>query len=372
VGFALTLFGAGDNAGMRIAVVGAGVAGLTAALALQRDGHEVLVHEQAEALRDAGFGLNLWTNAGSLLVGLGVDIPGEPYDHISFRAGGRHRATMRLPAPGQPHMNVERGALLRAILAQLGSDTVRFGSSVGTAQDLLDAGADLVVAADGVGSRLRPDAATRQRRSRPWAVWQAVIPAGADLIEPGGGAVVLGQRRFYGIWRHRAGELCWFVEEPSLPVDATSADVLAAAASDEDPLVRSVAELTPVDRIGQWLARDRRPTKHVVGDRIVAIGDAAHPMLPCIGQGACTSIEDGVALALSLRGRSIDAGLDRYLRWRLPITRVRVATAHFACTLRRPSPIASTVADTPLGIPFAHASGAWMRLVNRADRRLMD
>ena len=294
------LRGAVDNAEMRIAVVGAGVAGLTAALALQRDGHEVRVHEQAEALRDTGFGLNLWTNAGSLLVGLGVEIPGEPYDHISFRAGGRHRATMRLPAPGQPHMNVERGALLRAILAQLESDMVCFGSPVGMAQELLDRGADLVVAADGVGSRLRPDAATPQRRSRPWAVWQAVIPVGADLIEPGGGAVVLGQRRFYGIWRHRAGELCWFVEEPSLPVDATSDDVLEAAASDDDPVVRAVAELTPADRLGQWLARDRRPTKRVVGDRIVAIGDAAHPMLQYLAQGACRAIEDAVCLADAL------------------------------------------------------------------------
>jgi 2-polyprenyl-6-methoxyphenol hydroxylase-like FAD-dependent oxidoreductase len=355
---------------VRIAVVGAGVAGLTAALALQRDGHEVQVYERAEALRTAGFGLNLWTNAGTLLAGLGVEIPGEPYDHMSFRAAGRHRATMPMPTPGLPHMNVERGALLRAINACLSRETVRFGAPVEQKEKLLADGADLVVAADGVGSRLRPDATVRQRISRPWAVWQAVIPTGGDLIEPGGGAVVLGKRRFYGIWRHPAGELCWFVEEPSLSHDATAEEVLSRAISDEDPLVRAVAALTPVDQLGQWLARDRRPTRRVIGDRIVAIGDAAHPMLPCIGQGACTSIEDGVAIALALRGRSVEAGLDRYRRLRLPVTRVRVASAHFACTLRRPSPVATAIAATPLGIPFARAAGAWMRLVNRADRRL--
>lgn len=352
---------------MKVAIVGAGVAGLSAALALQRDGHDVQVHEQAAELRTGGFGLNLWANATEPLHRLGVEVPGEPYDHMSFRTGGRQRARLRLPTTGQPHMNGERGALLRAIHARLDGGTVRFGSAVGSAAELLDDGAELVVAADGVGSRLRPDRTRPQRISRPWAVWQAVIPQGSELIEVGGGAVVLTPTRFYGLWRHPAGELCWFVEEPSLPLDATAAEVLDRALHDEDPLVREVARLTPVDRLGQWLARDRRPTRGIISERVVAIGDAAHPMLPCIGQGACTSIEDGVALALALRGGSLREGLERYRRRRLPITRVRVVTARFACLLRRPSQVATAIAATPLGIPFAQAAGAWLRVLNRAD-----
>lgn len=356
---------------MRVAVVGAGVAGLTAGLALQRDGHEVQIHERAPELRTGGFGFNFWTNAGTLLHGLGVDVPGEPFDHMSFRAGGRHRMTMALPTPGQPHMNVERGALLRAIHSRLAPDTVQFSSDVTPAADLLAAGADLVVAADGVGSRIRPDAHTRQRTSRPWAVWQAVIPTGGELIEPGGGAVVLGRSRFHGLWRHPNGEMCWFVEEPSLPLDAPAEEVLSRSASDEDPLVREIASLTPVDRLGQWVARDRRPTRRLIGDRVVAIGDAAHPMLPCIGQGACTSIEDGVALAVSLRGRSVADGLLQYRRTRLPVAALRVATAHFACTLRRPGPVATAIASTPVGLPFARGAGMWLRHINRANSRLV-
>ncbi|HVT19829.1 MAG TPA: NAD(P)/FAD-dependent oxidoreductase [Mycobacteriales bacterium] len=356
---------------MRVTVVGAGVAGLTAALALQRDGHDVQVHEQAAELRTGGFGFNFWTNAATLLHQLGVDVPGEPFDHMNFRTGGRHRMTMRMPAPGQPHMNVERGALLRAIHAELEPDTVRFASPATDARQLLEAGADLVVAADGVGSSVRPDATKRQRISKPWAVWQAVLPTGGDLIEPGGGAVVVGKRRFYGLWRHPRGELCWFVEEPSLSLNATAEEVLAGIVEDEDPLVREIAALTPAASLGQWLARDRRPTRHVIGDRVVAIGDAAHPMLPCIGQGACTSIEDGVALAVALRSGSVEAGLRSYRRTRLPISVVRVATAHFACTLRRPSPVATAVAATPLGIPFAWGAAMWLRRINRADSRLV-
>jgi 2-polyprenyl-6-methoxyphenol hydroxylase-like FAD-dependent oxidoreductase len=356
---------------VRVAVVGAGVAGLTAAVALQRDGHEVRVHERAAELRTGGFGFNFWTNASSLLHALGVHVPGEPFDHMNFRAGGKQRATMRIPAPGQPHMNVERGALLRALHHTLAPNTVEFSSGAATTAELLASGADLVVAADGVGSQLRPDVAKRQHISQPWAIWQAVIPTGGDLIEPGGGAVVLGRQRFYGIWRHPNGELCWFMEEPSLPLDATAQDVLAASLADDDPLVREVASITPVETLGQWLARDRRPTRHIIGDRVVAIGDAAHPMLPCIGQGACTSIEDGVALALALRCGDVKKALLSYRRSRLPISRVRVATAHFACTLRRPSPAATPIAATPLGVPFAWAAASWLRWLNRANRQLV-
>lgn len=356
---------------MRVAIVGAGVAGLTAALAMQRDGHEVKVYEQAAELRTGGFGLNLWTNAGSPLAALGVKIPGEPYDHMILRSGDRQRTTMNLASRHLPHMNVERYALIRAIHAELAEGTVRFGSVIDSAQTLIDDGADLVVAADGVGSRLRPDAGREQRVSKPWSVWQAVIPTEGDLLPGRSGVVVLSPTRFYGLWRHPDNEVCWFVEEPSAPTDIDPRAMLERIKADDDSLVRALASITPVDRFGQWLARDRRPTGGVIGDRTVAIGDAAHPMLPCIGQGACTSIEDGIELALALRAGTVKAALKAYRRRRLPIVTTRVATAHFACTTRRPNPISALVTSTPLGVPFAKAAGAWMRTLNRPRPRLM-
>jgi 2-polyprenyl-6-methoxyphenol hydroxylase-like FAD-dependent oxidoreductase len=347
------------------------VAGLTAALALQRDGHEVRVYEQAPELRTGGFGLNLWSNAGSPLAALGVDIPGEPYDHIVFRAGDRQRTTMQLPTRGLPNMNVERYALIRAIHAALVPGTVQFDTPVQAAADLIDAGADLVVAADGVGSRVRPDAERTQRISKPWSVWQAIIPTDGSLLPVGSGVVVMGSTRFYGLWRQPDNEVCWFVEDPTAPAGITAREMLTRIQADGDSLVRALAAITPVERFGEWLARDRRPTRGIIGDRTVAVGDAAHPMLPCIGQGACTSIEDGIELALALRNRSVDDGLATYRRRRLPIVTTRVGTAHFACTTRRPNPISALVSSTPLGIPFAKGAGAWMRVINQPNRRVM-
>lgn len=356
---------------MRIAIVGAGVAGLTAAVALQRDGHDVIVHERATALRAAGFGLNLWSNATTLLDELGVAVPGEPYDHISFRAGGRHRVTMPVgPRRGRPHMNAERAALLHALADRLTAGTIRYAAPVAQVADLIEEGADLVVAADGVGSTLRPDHARRARQSSPWSVWQAVIDDGADLIEAGGGAVVVGRSRFVGIWRHPRGELCWFVEEPGLAEDTTAAELLELVASDPDPLVAEVARRTPADRFGEWLARDRWPSRTIVGERLAVIGDAAHPMLPCIGQGACTAVEDGAALTVALRAGSVADAVRRYRRDRLTTVRARVTTAHVACALRRPSPAATAIAATPVAVPFALGAGLWMRTMNRGNRRL--
>ena len=157
----------------------------------------------------------------------------------------------------------------------------------------------------------------------------------------------------------------------SAPAGITAADMLERIKGDDDELVRALAAVTPVERFGEWLARDRRPTRGIIGERTVAVGDAAHPMLPCIGQGACTSIEDGIELALVLRGRSVADGLASYRRRRLPLVTTRVASAHFACTTRRPNPISTAVTSTPLGIPFAKGAGTWMRFLNRANNRVM-
>src|SRR3954451_11955930 len=116
---------------MRVAVVGAGLAGLSAAAALHRDGHEVAVFEQAPSLRATGLALNLWSNATSLLPGLGVPagrVPGQPFSRMVLRTGGRSVAEIKLPARGLPHVNVERAVLLNALAASLPPGSIAFGA----------------------------------------------------------------------------------------------------------------------------------------------------------------------------------------------------------------------------------------------------
>jgi FAD-dependent urate hydroxylase len=346
---------------MRVAIVGAGVAGLTAAVTLQRDGHDVAVLEQAESLRASGFGLNLWSNATTLLDQLGVDVPGEPFAAMDFRSAGRVRTTVALPPPGSPHVNVDRGALLRTLAHHLEPNTIRYGETVSSVETLLSAGADLVVAADGAGSRLRPDADRKPLRRRPWVVWQAVVDTTDADLELGPGCVVVDGHRFVGAWRLPHGGFVWFVEQPGLPPGIDAVTFLDQLSRDADLIVAAMARATPVERFGRWEARDRWPTRGIIGDRLAIVGDAAHPMVPCIGQGACLAIEDAFVLTDALRGLPVDDALAEYRTRRLRRIRSRVAIARVACALRRPSPVAASVMATPASRGFVAVSGAILR-----------
>ena len=112
---------------MRVVVVGAGLAGLSAAAALHRAGHEVAVFEQGPSLRATGLALNLWSNATSLLPGFGVpagQVPGRPFSRMVLRSSGRSVAEVRLLARGLAHVNVERGELLNAVAATLPAGSI--------------------------------------------------------------------------------------------------------------------------------------------------------------------------------------------------------------------------------------------------------
>jgi 2-polyprenyl-6-methoxyphenol hydroxylase-like FAD-dependent oxidoreductase len=350
---------------MRITVVGAGVAGLTAAFALQADRHEVRVLEQAPALRAGGFGLNIWSNATTLLAELGFDVPGRPFDRMDLRAGNRVRTVMRLPATGAPHVDVDRGVLLRALADRLTPGTIELGVRGGTRAELLADGADLVVAADGSHSELRLDFPRRPERTGGWRVWQAVVtdvPADLPLEQA---AVVVDQGRFVGAWRLPGKSLEWFYENPSTDRSITAPELLDRLRDDDDDLVRGLATATTVDAWTAWEANDRWPNWRFVGDRLAVIGDAAHPMLPCIGQGACMAIEDAVILARSVRGDSLASGLARFQRRRRARVLSRAAIAKLACALRRPGPVTAPIIGTPLCKSFGATSALALRALAR-------
>jgi len=231
---------------MRVAIVGAGLAGLAAAAGLSRSGHEVKVLEQADSLRAGGLALNLWSNATSLLPALGVpagQVPGEPFSRALVRASGRVVATMNLPARGLPHVNIERAALLQALATVLPAGTVRFGERVADVPALAGEH-DLVVVADGANSTLRPFVAGPARQRWTWTIWQAGVTAEVPEIPADAGAMVVRPGFFSGIYRLPGGQITWFAEQPGRQA-GTGAELLAELRDDADSVLRAVARATP-------------------------------------------------------------------------------------------------------------------------------
>jgi len=343
---------------MRVAIVGAGLAGLATAAAFSKSGHTVTVFEQSDRLRASGLAINLWSNATSLLPGLGIPagrIPGEPFSRMVIRTSGREVAAMRLPARGLPHVNVDRADLLSALAGTLPPDTIRFGvRCTGTGE--LAAGHDLVVIADGARSALRESVAGPAGERWTWTVWQACVAADVPELPAGAGASVTRPGSFTGIWRLAAGRITWFVEQPGRQ-PGEGPQVLSDMADDEDPVVRTLARATPAGDWIEWRAEDIWPRAPWHRGNVVLVGDAAHAMLPTLGQGACQSIEDAATLAAAVaQESSLDQALRRYEDDRIPRTRRIVKLTRAGARARRRS---ATTRLTPkvVSAKFMAASG---------------
>ena len=352
---------------MNIAIVGAGLAGLATAAAFNRAGHDVSVFEQADCLRADGLAINLWSNATSLLPSLGVPasrLPGEPFSRMVWRAAGREVTTMELPAQGLPHVNVERGELLNALAAALPADCITYGVRC-TDLVALSTGYDLVVIADGANSALRAAVARPPRRQWTWTVWQACITAGLPELPKGAGVSLIRSGLFIGIWRLPRGRLTWFAEQPDRkPGDGKQ--LLQDLRDDADPVVQALARATADREWIEWQARDAWPPRTLHRGNVVLVGDAAHAMLPTMGQGACQAVEDAVVLAAAVAaGDSLNQALRRYEAARVPRVRRIVALTRAGAVSRRPNAVSRALPAATAARLTAMSGGPVLRRVTR-------
>jgi len=334
-----------------IIVAGAGIGGLTAALALAGKGFRVVVCEQALELSETGAGLQLSSNASRLLIELGLGDALQPQvvtpEHLSIRRGrtGGEIARMVLGGEiafryGAPYWIVHRAdlqAVLRdAVLAnpdivlQLGArvhDLAIHQNGV-TAQirrgdRVSDERAVALIGADGLWSQTRRilgDASKPRFSGR--AAWRATVPATA-LPEEFRRPVIhlwLGRGAHLVHYPVRAGGLVNIV---AIAGDAWQGEGWSAPATSDDVL-RRFGKLSWSDtarRILQapeswlkWALFDRTPSRGWGQGGVTLLGDAAHPMLPFLAQGAAMAIEDALVLADCLAASSEDLpdGLRRY------------------------------------------------------------
>ncbi|MDO8943379.1 MAG: FAD-dependent monooxygenase [Burkholderiaceae bacterium] len=316
---------------LKIAVVGAGLGGLVAALSLQKFGFDVTVIEQAAELGEVGAGVQVAPNATKVLRALGLEsaamkLAFEPQAHVirSWKSG---EVLARTPYKGVVNERFGAGyfgfhrADLHAVLAAgLSGDCVRLGEKcVGIRREgeravvLLEGGKalsfDLVVGADGIHSVVRESMfGAESPRFTGNVCWRGMVEA--DQVTPG--AIQPDMTVWFGPGAHvvhyyvRGGKLINWVASFEADDWRTESwrtqgnrDEMMARFEDWHPVIREL--LGKSRQYFKWALFDRDPLTQWTQGPVTLLGDAAHPMLPYLAQGACMAMEDGYALALCLQ-----------------------------------------------------------------------
>jgi 2-polyprenyl-6-methoxyphenol hydroxylase-like FAD-dependent oxidoreductase len=321
----------------KVVVAGGGIGGLTAAIALRRAGFEIVVFERAVELREVGAGLLLAANAQKALAKLGladgVARLGTPASAGEIRSW-RGKVLASIPAAeleekiGTQSAAVHRADLQTLLAREVGEGTLRLGTEVeafeqgqsGVTVSLAGGSqeqADILVGADGLRSRVRAGLfGPEQPRYAGYTAWRAVVEPKEELLPWGGGFESWGRGTRFGCAHIGDRRVYWFATAnapegekdgpPGGPAGAKATLLLLFSGWH-----RPVADLVEVAEEGTILRTDIYD-RESLGERwgegkVTLLGDAAHPMTPNLGQGACQAIEDAVVLARCLGERGATA-----------------------------------------------------------------
>lgn len=327
---------------MKAIVIGGGLGGVAAAVALRKVGWEVEVLERAPEFGEVGAGIGVMANALRAVdaLGIGAEIRrlGTPRVSGGVRTpGGRWLA--KLPEVGQEEVvAIHRADLHRALLAPLPASCLHTSTEV-TSLASLDA--DLIVAADGIRSFVRaelfPDVPGPVYAGA--TAWRGIAPGPFDGLEV---SQTLGPGMEAGVLPLGDGRVYWYCSMVASP--NADLDVRELFGSWHDPIPRLIADTPPEAVLRHdihWLAT---PLPSYVSGNVALLGDAAHAMTPYMGQGACMALEDAVVLAASMASGDVTSGLERYDRERRPrtqtIARASRSIGKLGFELRNPAAIA--------------------------------
>jgi len=375
-------------------IAGGGIAGIGAAVALTRAGWQVTVFEKAEALREVGAGLQLSPNATRVLAHWGlldaVQAHAVAPEAAVIRDGQSGEEFFRLPLGaaavrrwGAPYLQVHRADLLDTLVqaARAAGVTIHLAREVtalatrGDQASLVTADgaeqrADLALAALGIhGMDLEGIARRTKPRFTGETAWRATIPA--DAVPPGTlppeATVWAGPGKHAVTYQLRGGRLInlvaacerrdWTAEGWRQPGDP---DRMRARYKGWAAPVVSVMDA--VEECFLWGLFDRPPMQSWVAGRTALIGDAAHPMLPFMAQGASQALEDAAALVRHLGAAKVPDALRAWQDERRPrAARVQTLARDNAARFHRRPGLARLLTRTPMRLASRISPGlaAW-------------
>jgi 2-polyprenyl-6-methoxyphenol hydroxylase-like FAD-dependent oxidoreductase len=324
----------------RALIVGGGIGGLATAIALAKAGFEVEVFERAPEIREVGAGISLWANAIRALDELGlrhaIDAASVGYEVAglcaadgsiisSISAGELHRLL------GIPVIVMHRADLLAALVDAVPASSIAYGAACtgvvdrgdGVELELSDGRrvqGDLLVGADGLHSVVRAALhGAEPPRYAGCTAWRAVVPFETSRVLAGetwgdGGSL-------FGLVPISGNRVYWYAAK-NVPEGGRSLHPKAELRATFGGWHAPIGDLIDAADEGAILRHDiydRPVLKTWSRGRITLVGDAAHPMMPFLGQGACQALEDAVVLGRCLSsGADVVAALGAYGRQRIP------------------------------------------------------
>jgi 2-polyprenyl-6-methoxyphenol hydroxylase-like FAD-dependent oxidoreductase len=293
---------------VQIAIIGGGIGGLTAALALRQAGYEPEVFEQAPALLDVGAAIAIWPNAMRVLDRLQVG------DEICERAGvmegvcwldQRGQLINRLRIGTNSAVALHRADLQHILQHSLPDSSLHLAHTLAEQHQQGDRmiaqfangdsiEADFLVAADGIHSRVRAQFINDgDPIYRGYTVWRGISPHVPDALPRAAAVELHGRGQRFGIGPVGLGRAGWWA---TVNNDHSTEDLSELFAGWYGPVLELI-EATPQSSILKTGAFDRPPRREWGSGRMTLLGDAIHPTTPNLGQGGCLAMEDAMILA---------------------------------------------------------------------------
>jgi len=380
-----------------IQIVGAGIGGLSTAIALAKQGFNVEIHERSQQIREVGAGIQLGPNAFRAFERLGIQsaiekIAFQPHSIVLMDSlSGTEICRQELGRPfldrfGYPYRVGYRADVQRVLMEAAYEHRERIALNLGTTirmftqdegsvtlelENGTSARGSALVGADGLWSAIRESVIKDGRPRTPGHIaYRTVLPVAAvppDLLTDDV-QLWVGPKHHLVCYKLRAGALFNIVAifQSTKYVEGWdgAADVLELRRGFEDTCPAVKRLLRHVQTWRMWVLCDRDPTPGWSVGRVTLLGDAAHPTLPYLAQGACMAIEDAVCLAKCLgeQPENVPAALSKYERARLARTaRVHVVSRQMG-ELNHATGAARDARNRALAArnPHDYESNAWL------------
>jgi FAD-dependent urate hydroxylase len=325
---------------LKAIIIGSGMAGLAAGIAMRQAGYEVEIYEKTKKLRPAGAGISLWSNGIKVLnkLGLGKEVAaiGGEMNRMEYR--NHHGEVLNnvnlmplVEQVGQRPYPVSRTDLQQMMLTAFGEADVHMGMRcVEVKQDADSATAifedgsittgNLIIGADGIHSVVREylNGGKVEPRYAGYVNWNGIVEASPDLAESDVWVIYVGEGKRASMMPIGGNRFYFFMGCPKPKGTKVEPKDIRAELKETfvgwaQPVQNLIEKLDP-EQVNRLEISDIDPLPHLVKGRIALVGDSAHATTPTLGQGGCQAMEDAEVLCryLVTTNISVEDALKRY------------------------------------------------------------